>query len=407
MILRKYIPNFIVSAFHFFEVFLAALLNGFPSRRIKVIGVTGTNGKSTVVNITEQILKEAGYKIASSSSIVFKIGDTEEENKMKMTMPGRFTLQKFLKKAVSEKCDYAIIEVTSEGVKQHRHRFIDFNVAVITNLSPEHIEAHKGFENYKRAKGEFFKSVKEIHIVGTDDKNAEYFLSFPAKERITYGINSGDIRAKDVIIDSEGSSFVVGKTKFELRLLCEFNINNALAGISVGLSQNIDLDTCKKGILKVEQIAGRMEEVVHCPFSVFVDYAFTPNALDKVYSFLKPKNGRLICVLGSCGGGRDKWKRPVLGEIADKYGDVVIVTNEDPYDEDPMEIIEQVAKGSPMANKILDRREAIRFALKKAKRGDVVIITGKGCEPWICEANGKKIPWDDRRIVKEEIENLT
>lgn len=407
MILRKYIPNFIVSAFHFCESLAGALYYGFPSRKIKVIGVTGTNGKSTVVNMIEQIFKEARYKVASSSSIVFRIGDIEEENKMKMTMPGRFVLQKFLKKAVNEKCDYAIIEVTSEGVKQHRHRFINFDVAVITNLSPEHIEAHKGFENYKKAKGEFFESVKGTHIIGVDDKNAEYFLSFPAKEKITYGINGGDVIAKEIKVDSKGSSFLIGKTKFELKLLCEFNISNALAAISTGLSQNIDLDVCRKGLLKVNQIAGRMEEVINSPFNVFVDYAFTPNALDKVYNFLKPNNGRLICVLGSCGGGRDKWKRPVLGEIADKYGDVVIVTNEDPYDENPMEIIEQVSKGSPKAKKILDRREAIKYALKEAKKGDVVVITGKGCEPWICEANGKKVPWDDRKIVKEELKSLT
>ncbi|KUK49903.1 MAG: UDP-N-acetylmuramoyl-L-alanyl-D-glutamate--2,6-diaminopimelate ligase [Parcubacteria bacterium 33_209] len=401
-IIKKFIPSFLISWYHLILSFLGALYYGFPGKKIKVIGITGTNGKSTVVNITSQILKEAGYKVASSSSIVFKIGDTEEENKMKMTMPGRFALQKFLKKALREKCDYVIIEVTSEGIKQHRHRFIKFDVVAITNLTPEHIEAHKGFENYKKAKGELFSISKNIHIINSDDEHRDYFKSFSAKEIITYGIKSGDILAKDINLSPKGSTFKVNQEVFELSLLCEFNIYNALAGIAIGLSQGISIKDCKEGLLKVEQIAGRMEEVAD---NIFVDYAFTPNALEKVYSFLKPKDGKLICVLGSCGGGRDKWKRPVLGKIADSYGDEIIITNEDPYDEDPMEIINQVGEGVSRAEKIMDRREAIRRALQLKKENDVVVITGKGCEPWICVAHGKKIPWDDRIVVRECINN--
>lgn len=401
-IIKKFIPSFLISWYHLALSFLGALYYGFPGKKIKVIGITGTNGKSTVVNITSQILKEAGYKVASSSSIVFKIGDTEEENKMKMTMPGRFALQKFLKKALREKCDYVIIEVTSEGIKQHRHRFIKFDVVAITNLTPEHIEAHKGFENYKKAKGELFSISKNIHIINSDDEHRDYFKSFSAKEIITYGIKSGDILAKDINLSPKGSTFKVNQEVFELSLLCEFNIYNALAGIAIGLSQGISIKDCKEGLLKVEQIAGRMEEVAD---NIFVDYAFTPNALEKVYSFLKPKDGKLICVLGSCGGGRDKWKRPVLGKIADSYGDEIIITNEDPYDEDPMEIINQVGEGVSRAEKIMDRREAIRRALQLKKENDVVVITGKGCEPWICVAHGKKIPWDDRIVVRECINN--
>ena len=184
-----------------------------------------------------------------------------------------------------------------------------------------------------------------------------------------------------------------------MKLLGEFNLYNAAAAISVGLSQGINLEICKKAVEGFEGIPGRMELVISQPFKVFVDYAFTPNALEKVYQAVKPK----ICVLGAAGGGRDKWKRKVLGEIAGKYCENIIITNEDPYDENPMEIIEQVANGAgPKAKKILDRREAIREALKLANPGDTVIITGKGCEPWICLAGGKKIPWDDRQVVKEE-----
>jgi len=408
---KKYIPKFIVSWYHLCLSFISALIYGFPSRKIKVLGITGTNGKSTVINIASKILTEAGYKVATSSSISFKFGEKEIENKLKMTMPGRFTLQRFLRDAVKEDCDYAIIEVTSEGIKQHRHRFIDFKLALITNLNPEHIEAHGGFENYKKAKGEFFNFVKGTHIINFDDKHADYFKSFYASEIIGYGINNLEVkvRGSDLIVDSTGSRFKVNGIDFESKLLCEFNVYNILAGIAIGMSQGVDLGMCKKAVLKIDQIAGRMEQIIFEPFEVFVDYAFVPEALEKVYQFVKSKEGKLICVLGSCGGGRDKWKRPVLGEIADRYGDVVIVTNEDPYDEKPEDIIDQVSVGIKNKNKltkILDRRSAINKAMSLAKGGDVVIITGKGCEPWICWEGGRKEAWDDRRIVREEFDKL-
>ena len=180
-----------------------------------------------------------------------------------------------------------------------------------------------------------------------------------------------------------------------------------MAAICTGLSQGIKLEICKKALEEFKGIPGRMEKVISEPFKVFVDYAFTPVALEKVYQTLKPTQNQMICVLGACGGGRDKWKRPVLGEIAAKYCNQIIITNEDPYDENPLEIIRQVAGGAGgKAKEILDRREAIRESLKLVKPGDVVIITGKGCEPWICVAGGRKIPWDDRKIVKEELNRL-
>ena len=407
-LIKKFIPSFLLSWYHFGLAFLGAVLYGFPARKLKVIGVTGTNGKTTVVEFITKIFEEAGLKVASQSSVRFKIKDKEWPNTFKMTMPGRFFIQKFLRQAVKANCQYAIVEVTSEGIKQHRHRFIDFEAAVFTNLAPEHIEAHGGFENYKKAKGKLFQTTKNIHIINIDDKNADYFLQFKARKKYTYGSEKGDINARN--------------TRFKLQLIGDFNVYNALAAISVGISQGISLEICERAVGMVKGVPGRMELVVQEPFKVFVDYAFTPNALEKVYQTLKPENkrrrdksllypslrlGRMICVLGACGGGRDKWKRKVLGQIAAKYCDEVIVTNEDPYDENPMEIIDQVANGAgPKAKKILDRREAINKSLKSAQESDVVIITGKGCEPWIVEARGKKIPWDDRQIVREEYEKI-
>jgi len=397
-LIRKIIPPFLINSYHFFLAGLSAFLYRFPSQKMTVIGVTGTNGKSTVVEMATKILEKAGKKVASASSIRFKIGQRIWQNKLKMTMPGRLQLQKFLKQALNDRCQYVVLEVTSEGIKQHRHRFINFNVAVFTNLTPEHIEAHGNFENYRKAKGELFKRTKEIHILNSDDGHAGYFLQFPAKKKYTYGLNKGDINTKN--------------TKFKLNLLGDFNIYNALAAICVGLSQRISLKICKESLEKIKKIPGRMEVVTEEPFKVIVDYAFTPNALEKVYQTIqatsnKQQATRMICVLGAAGGGRDKWKRPILGELASKYCDEVIVTNEDPYDENPIEIINQVANGTKgKAKKILDRRKAIREALKITKKGDVIIITGKGCEPWICLAAEKKIPWDDRKVVKEEFQRI-
>ena len=405
-LLKKFIPPFLLNWYHYILALLGVIFYCFPSRKIKIIGVTGTNGKTTVVNLTTKILEEAGYKVVSLSSIKFKIGEREWPNTLKMTMPGRFQIQKFLRQAVASGCKFAVLEVTSEGIKQHRHRFINFDTAVFTNLTPEHIEAHGGFENYKKSKGKLFQATKNIHIINIDDENANYLLQFPAKKKYTYGLNKGDINAKNF--------------QFKLQLIGDFNVYNALAAACAGVSQGVNLEICKKVLEMVGSIPGRMEEVISQPFKVFVDYAFTPNALEKVYQTLnnlKPKTynlkPKLICVLGACGGGRDKWKRPVLGEIAAKYCDEVIVTNEDPYDENPYQILSMIKSGIsksqfPTSNfyEILDRREAIRKSLALAKPGDVVIITGKGCEPWICVAGGKKIPWDDREVVKEEFKKL-
>ena len=440
-ILRKLIPYFLIDKYHFLMAFFSALFYGFPSKKIKVIGITGTSGKSTTIDLITRILEQAGYKVAALSSIKFKIDKQDKINELRMTMPGRGMIQKFLKDAAKAGCDFAVLEVTSEGILQYRHKFIDFDCAVFTNLSPEHIEAHKGFENYKRAKAKFFKACKNTHIINLDDKNAEYFLKFPAKKKYGFKILEGlegkgptlkakrsdleesrpeELSAKNIQVLSSGIKFSVKHEQFNLKLLGKFNIYNALAAICVGLSQGIDLRVCKNGLEKVKGVPGRMELVISKPFQVFVDYAITPNALEQVYQTLKtlnPKpytlNPKLICVLGACGGGRDKWKRPVLGKLASQYCDKIIITNEDPYNENPTQILSQIKSGIsndqfPMTNVhlILDRRKAIKKSLESAQPGDIVIITGKGCEPSMCLAEGKRISWDDRKVVKEEFAKL-
>ncbi|MBI4359436.1 MAG: UDP-N-acetylmuramoyl-L-alanyl-D-glutamate--2,6-diaminopimelate ligase [Candidatus Nealsonbacteria bacterium] len=433
-IAKRFLPSFLISGYHFTLAFIAALFYRFPGQKIKVIGVTGTNGKSSVVEMISRILIEAGYPTASLSSIRFQIGDQVEINDKRMTMPGRFFVQRFLSRAIRAGCRYLVLEVTSEGIKQHRHRFITFDAVVFTNLSPEHIESHGGFENYRRAKGELFKATSKIHIVNLDDENSEFFLQFPAKEKWGYGLkissNPGlrTVRAGRVEILVDGSRFIIDGQEFRLKLLGEFNIYNALAAVSLARSQGIGLDVCQRALDKVEGLPGRLEKVITSPFTAFVDYAFTPNALEKVYrvasTHRQSSAQKLVCILGSCGGGRDKWKRPVLGRIAGQHCQEIILTNEDPYDEDPQAIIDQIAagvelgqrqptvysgddiSGKPACYKVIDRRSAINKGLSLTQPGDVMIITGKGCEPSMCLAGGQRILWDDRKVVREEYEKL-
>ena len=409
---RKIIPKpvfeFFQPAYHLTLAYLAALVYGFPSRKIKVIGVTGTKGKSSTVYFLSRILEGAGYKTAAISSIQFKIAEKEWPNSLKMTMPGRFAIQSFLAKAVKAGCQFVVLEVSSQGVLQNRHRFINFDTAVFTKLAPEHIEAHGSFENYKKYKLKFFGYVKNNHVINKDDKYFQEFFDIPAKNKITY--SAADY--KDI----------------KLKLLGDFNVANAAAAVKTAEIYGIDAEKSGKILENIGSLPGRME-LVGSPdggrqnFKVIVDYAHTPDSMEAVYGSLKPKlsaGAKLICVFGATGGGRDKWKRPEYGKIAERYCDEIILTNEDPYDEKPISILEQIEIGFSQAEsvkpacrtgrskvyKVLDRKEAIKKGISLAKEGDIVIITGKGSETTMMVAGGKKIPFDDRAVVKEELKKL-
>ena len=398
-LIKKFIPKFLLRGYHFCWALMGAGFFGFPGygKNIKIIGVTGTSGKSTTTDFLTRILEESGEKVASVSTIRFKVADKEWENKYKMTMPGRFVIQRFLRQAKNSGCKYVVLEVTSEGIRQFRHKFINFDTVVFTNLTPEHIESHGGFENYRNEKLKLFKAVKNVHVVNIDDENSKYFLDVPANKKVTFSLKDAQN-----INTEKGLSFEFQGQKFNLNLSGRFNIYNALAAICVAKNYGIESKVCAKALEKAKGISGRMEVISESPVKVIVDYAHTPEQLEAVYKTFKDE--KLVCVLGSCGGGRDKWKRPVLGEIAKKYCKEIIITNEDPYDENQMDIINQVAgTAGQNVKKVLDRKEAINAAIKSAKEGDVVIITGKGSEPWMCLENGKKIPWDDRQIARESL----
>ncbi|MBI2506696.1 MAG: hypothetical protein HYW00_00975 [Candidatus Colwellbacteria bacterium] len=381
--IKRFIPkaifNFLQPLYHWGLVFIGALVYGFPSRGMKVVGITGTSGKTTTTELLYEIFTRAGFKSASLTTLRFKI-------------------QKLLREAKRVHVKYVFLEVTSEGIKQYRHKFIKFYAAILTNLSEEHLEAHGGFENYRRAKGELFREAP-IHILNGDDPNFEFFNQIPAKKKIVY-------RMADYPED------------LQTKLPGEFNKNNILAAVTFAKEEGISWEAVKKAVADFSGLAGRMEFVETYStssgqagerFRVLVDYAFIPKALEKVYQALNEMGyKKLIAVIGAAGGGRDEWKRPVVGDVAAKFCEKVFVTNEDPYDEDPMKIINEVAGSHKDFIKILDRREAIQEALASAKRGegDVVVITGKGAEPWIMGPQGEKIPWDDRRVVREELKKI-
>jgi UDP-N-acetylmuramoyl-L-alanyl-D-glutamate--2,6-diaminopimelate ligase len=426
-IIKKILPKQVLFFYHRCLAILASFFYNQPSNKLIVIGVTGTAGKSTTVYLIGKMLEKSGWRVGWTSSISFKGANGEIINKEKMTMPGRFFLQRFLTDLVKNNYQAVVIETSSEGILQSRHLGINYDALVFTNLSPEHIEAHGGFENYKKTKAKLFihlkkqrnkiiggQEIKKVIIANLDDKHTDYFSSFSADKYYGYGIENKEsgIKKKEIqIVKAENvtdSSFTINNLLFHLQLPGKFNIYNALATISVGQWLKITLEQAKKSLESITSIPGRMEEVISQPFKVIVDYAHTPVELENVYQSFP--NKKLICLLSSAGGGRDKWKRPMLGKLAAQYCQQIILTDEDPYDENPTTIIKEIETGfSPTASYqiILNRREAIKKVLSLAKPNEIVIITGKGCEPWMCVANGQKIAWDDRKIALEEFNKLS
>ncbi|MFH1427554.1 MAG: UDP-N-acetylmuramyl-tripeptide synthetase [Patescibacteria group bacterium] len=455
-LIKKYIPRRLFKVlqpgYHFILSWLAVLVYRFPSERLIVIGITGTTGKTTSAYLIAKMLEQAGYKVGFTTTALFNDGQKEWLNDKKMTMVGRFFTQRILRRMLSNKCQYAIIETTSEGIGQFRHRFINYDILIFTGLYPEHIEAHGSFDKYKEVKGKLFahlkrcrtkyanekkyihhlvtgmkkielNRVKKIIIANLDDKEANYFIDFWAEEKLGYkkGVEGvGEKKEKEIAVfynkvevSDTGTSFYIHRKKINLQLLGEFNTTNAMNAVCLGLSQNLTFEKIKEGLEKISGVPGRFEIVkAGQNFTVIVDYAFEPGAVKKLYETvdLIPHN-KIIHVLGSAGGGRDKARRPLLGKIAGQKANYVIITNEDPYDEDPQVIIDEVAGGAIKAGKkinenlfkILDRRKAIKKALSLAEEKDILIITGKGSEQAICIANGEKVPWDDRVVVKEEL----
>ncbi len=416
--LKQSIPQNIKNIYHLAQAILANLIYGFPSKKIKVIGVTGTNGKTTTVQMIAKILEEAEFKTAVASTINFRINGNEEINKTKFTTLSSWAVQKFIKKAIKNKCEYLVLETSSHSLDQYRVWGVAYQTAVVTNITREHLDYHKTMEEYRKAKIRLFKKVKTA-VVNLDMEKPEEFLSIATGKKVTYSLKNSkaDVLAENIEVGIQDTRYKIQDTNFKLNLLGEFNIENALAATSVGLSENIDLETIARALEKIKLVPGRMERVINeKEINIIIDYAVTPDSLEKLYELIKSirdnspeirESSKIIAVFGSC-GERDRGKRPIMGEIVSKKADFVIVTNEDPYDEDPMQIINEVSEGIKNRIegnnfwKILDRREAIRKALELAKAGDFIVVTGKGAEE-IMAVGDKRIPWNDRKVIEEEL----
>lgn len=403
--------------YHYSLALVAALIYRFPSRKIKVVAITGTKGKSSTTEILNALLEAAGKKTAVAGTIRIKIGDTTWPNMYKMTVPGRFFLQKFLRQAVNAGCEYAILEMTSGAVMQFRHKFIDLDSLIFLNISPEHIEQHGSFENYLAAKLSLAKALEQskkphrILVVNGDDKESDKFLRVTADEKYSFTLQN----AEPYILDDFGLYLSWHGRNIRSHLQGLFNIYNILAALTYAATQGVTPEIAEQGLEKLSGIPGRVEKIQlqkennpgkKQAFTVVVDYAHTADSLEKLYQAFS--NKQKICVLGNTGGGRDKWKRPEMGKVADTYCHHIILTNEDPYDEDPKQIIDEMVPGiaSTPFEIVLDRREAIHKAITLAKAGDAVLITGKGTDPYIMEANGKKTPWSDSKVAREELEKV-
>lgn len=411
--IKKLIPKkifaFFQPVYHYKMALLGALIYRFPSKKIKVVAITGTKGKTSTVEFVNAILEEAGFITALAGTLRFKIRDDSKPNMYKMTTPGRFFIQHFLREAVNAKCDYAILEISSEAAKQYRHKFIDLDALIFTNLTPEHIESHGSYDKYLAAKLSIAhaleKSPKKNKIISAniDDKEGHKFLSINVEKKAPYSLKDGE----PIVCHDSGVDFVCEKIKVQSKLPGKFNVYNMLAAAAYARALGISMESIKIGLEKVIEIKGRVQKIPNnLGIDVIVDYAHTPDSLQALYSAFPAK--KKICVLGNCGGGRDKWKRKQMAEIADKYCAEIILTDEDPYDDDPKEIVQDMARftGKEKTAIIMDRREAISSAIRLAKTGDLVLITGKGTDPYIMRKNGARESWSDARVAEEEVLKL-
>lgn len=410
----------------------AAFKYGYPANKIRVIGVTGTKGKTTVCNMIASVFDAAGIKNAMETTINTKIADVTVAHTTKsrwVTTPPASVLQDFLRKAVKAGCQYAIVETSSQAIDQNRVFGINFDTLVYTNLSHEHLEYHHTKENYLNAKLKVFQENPGANfVINGDDPYWNKFYSLPAAKKFLFSIKRSvehGVVARKILPGANSITFTAafdeGQALINLNIPGVFNVQNALAAFSVGLALGIKPETIKKGLENILLVPGRMEPIKVSKkqdFTVIVDYAHNPDSLKNVYETveagLKNSGGRLIVVLGAT-GRRDKTKRPLMGALAGHFADLVIFTNEDPYDEDPDAIIDQVAEGIFKGSKKhqwrlnrnywkeSDRAAAIRKAVLEANKNDVVLITGKGAEEVMAVGADKFVPFSDREIAKSEL----
>lgn len=406
---------------------LAATFYDHPARKLRVIGVTGTDGKTTTTFLTNHMLERSGYRTGLIGTVDFKVGDNVWYNDTRQTTPESLEIQELLGSMVDEKVDYAIVESTSHGLALDRLTGCEYDVAVFTNLSSDHLDFHQTREQYLRDKARLFEMLKDsyhkgidkVAIINADDPSCDYLRSVSPPNVVTYGIEKGaSITAGEIKFSGLNTSFTAvtpqGEMVLDLKMAGMFNVYNSLAAIAVGLSQGLSLATVKEALESMGGVPGRMERIdLAQPYSVIVDYAHTPAALEKVLHMLRPLTERRLIVVFGCAGERDRARRSGMGEVAGRLADFSVVTSEDPRSEDPKAIIDEIGEGLKSVGRqpekdyvgVVDRREGIRYAFEKASKGDVVLLTGKGHERCIIVGN-ERIPWDDREVAREVLREL-
>lgn len=410
---RKFFKRFLDYLHIVFPV-ISAIYFLFPARKLYVIGVTGTDGKSSAVTMISKILKTYGHKVGHFSSISYSDGIRELPNNSKMTTPGRFYLQKFLKELVKNQCTHAVLEITSEGIKQYRHLFISFNLVVLTNITQEHLESHGGFKNYWKAKESLFKKPwlsrkSKKAVINLDGWQSKEFTeklkipfsacSFSDSSAYAYGrVDSNGIFETKISIKINDA-----KEIFHLKMGGPFITQNALIATTASLIAGVPLSRAKLALEAIDSIPGRFDIISKTPL-IIVDYGHTVAALEKLLPYIHQyAKKNLVHVFGAAGGGRDKWKRSLLARISEKYSDISIITEENPFDENPDQISADIIKGFSTNHKFIvipKREDAVRKGYELVGQEGTLLLTAKGSEAVIAGPKGSRRPYNEREYLK-------
>ena len=432
--IKKLVPKSLLDNLHYPEAKYYSKKQGFPTEKMITIGIVGSKGKTTTANMLWSILSAAGNKVGQISTANIRIGQKEQLNKWHMTMPGSKRLQSLLTEMYRANCSYVIMEVPSEAQTQWRHIGINFDIIIFTGVEKEIMAAHRNsmeilhkhnkrvLQNTQKNSRKIIdgKTIEKTLILNTDNKYYSMYSSHDFDRKITYSIdNKSDFRALNIEITSQGTSFDIDNNSYHLNIIGKVNVLNATAAIATATSLGVSSSKIEAGLSDLKTVPGRMERIDEGQdYMVFVDYAHDqPSllALLKTGKQLLGNTNKMIVLFGGQGGGRDILRRAEMGEIAGKYADYVVISNDDPYDDPPMQIIEDIAKGAKKSGKVLDkdlfliedRRAGIHKALQLAKPNDLVFIACKGADQLMMIANGKSLPWDERTVTREELKKIS
>lgn len=402
--------NAIVLPYHMGQAMTAGMRYKFPGKKLRVIGVTGTNGKTSTCFMIWKMLNYAGHKTGLMTTVAWGVSELEPELNH-MTTVDAMTLNSRIRKIRDSGAEFLVLEVTSHAMAQFRTLGIPIEIAVFTNLTHDHLDYHKTMKRYAAAKAKLFKKAK-FGVINADDEHAAGF-ELAAGQYITYGVKNGDKKATNIKMDVSGVSYSCGDINIKTKIPGEFNVYNSLAALCVGEKLGLSKKEIEEGIYALESVEGRMNIVDEGQdFTVIVDYAHAPDALEKVYESVAGHKGRIISVHGGA-GRRDPSTRPIRGEILAKNSDIVIITEDDSRDDDPNEIAAGFVKGATAAGKVLDkdlfiemdREKAIAMAIKMAKKDDLVLLLGKGHEKTILRADGPH-EFEDIKVARKYLKAL-